>query len=564
MRLRLLLLRAMVPLLAFAVSAGSCGVCLQKRGAVSGTSDALQRRNAVLFAAEDSLKTFLRPGDSTVVSYSGFFSPYYICGSRGKYLRLYSYSQDNLSKRQMKDKKQIRGWIKKSDMIDIESASLIKKRYVLAVNDYSLLDDPDRFFVNEDSVWLYSSGSLKRRNGKIPLYKPVFLIKHSEADSSSLVAESPFVPFPYSDLSCSGRWLSRVKIGWVSDKLLSPEVTDSTKLVELRDSSNIKIPWNSNSFLTLKGADSVICRELNIIIVFPPDKCRYDNRAQMTKLFNESRSAICNGVRGNFGNYKVCYMAALSDGGNGMLSVIAKSKDSTSFFDSVAASLSKNVVTENNATYKKAGRGRGSSVYKILSGVKVGFLDTARANSLNFVIIIGSSAGSDNGYVLEELIILPGISLLSCQIDENSSPDNKAFVIQSAGFIRRYAAESTRTALENRLFYIVPGGDSLLHRQSRMREFEEDIYLLDFPNNSCAVGGVVYPGLHKTLSGGKLYRGIEIILWQLGRRQRLMERVLERGFKMPELQRGERMRDSTVLPDAARAFFGKSQLYAYF
>lgn len=564
MRLRFLLLRALVPLCAFMASVGSCGVCLQKRVVVSGRSDLSKRRNAVLFAAEDSLKAFTSPGDSTIVSYSGFFSPYYICGSRGKYVRLYRYSQDNLSKRKMKDKRQIEGWIKRSDMIDIESASLIKKRYVLAVNDYSLLDEPERFFVNEDSVWLYSSGNLKRINGKIPLYKPVFLIKHSETDSSSLVAESPSVPFPYSDLSCSGRWLSRVKIGWVSDKLLSPEMTDSTKMVELRDSSSIRIPWSSNSFLTLKEVDSAVCRELNIIIVFPSDECRYANRAQMTKLFNESKSAICSGVRGNFDNYKVTYMAALSDDGNGDLSVIAKSNDSTLFFDSVAATLSNNVVADKGTTYKKARYGKGSSVYKILGSIKSLFSEAAEAGSLNFVIIIGSSAGKGGDYAINELSKWPGISLLSCQIDENSGPDNKAFVIQSADFIRRYAAEYTRTALENRLFYIVPGGDSLLHKQSWMREFEDDMYLLDFPSNSCAVGGVIYPGLHKTLSGSKLYRGIEILLWQLGRRQRLIEGVLERGFKMPELQSGERMRDSTILPDAARVFFGKSQLYSYF
>ncbi len=539
----------------------SCGVCLQKREMVLNSETALQRRNTVLFAVEDSLKTFKTPGGGDIVSYTGFFSPYFVCGSRGKYVRLYNYSQENLLKRHAKDKKQVKGWIKRGNMVDIESASLIKKRYLLAVNDYSLLRNPQRYFVNKDSVWLYKSSGLNVINGRIPLYKPVFLIKHSEKDSASLVAESPYVPFPYSDLNISGRWLSCVKIGWISNKLLSPPVNDSIKRIALRDSANIKIPWTASSFLTLKGADSVVCKRLNIVIVLPALEHRYDNRAQMTKLFGESKMAVCSGVKGLFGNYIVNYMAVeVDDNGAGLLK-ICESKDSTAFFDAVAVHLSKNGLNTDAVKLKQRSD---ISVCGIFNMLQSGLLGSVSAPGLNLVIVLGSSAKSFNDTIPDKLFGRDNIVLLSCQIAENNSRGNRNFVIQSSDVIRKYAAQSTAAALDNRLFYMVPGGDSLLHVQSRMREFEDDLYLLDFPYNSFAIGGVIYPGMHKTLSGGKLYRGIEIVLKQISRRQRMIEGAIEKGFKMYELGNSERLRDSTLLPDAARAFFGKSQLYAYF
>ena len=546
-----------------AVSAYSCGVCLHKKEVALSIEGADKRRNAVLFAVEDSLKAFSSLDGGEVASYTGFFSPYFVCGSRGKYVRLYGYSQENLLKKFVKDKKQIKGWIKRSDMVDIESASLMKKRYLLAVNDYSLLLEPHRYFVNEDSVWLYNSSRLKVTNGKIPLYRPVFLIKHSDKDSSSLVAESPAVPFPYSDLNGSGRWLSRVKIGWVSDKLLSPPVCDSVKKIALRDSANIKIPWGVNSFLTLKESDSVFAKRLNIVIVLPPEKCRQDNRAQMLKLFGESKHAICRGVKDYFGSYSISYVAVEANNKDGNLLKLCKSNDSTAFFDAVAVYLSKNGT---NATSIQDDRMQadGISICMILNMLRREHIVNVSNGGNNLVIIIGSSARDDKGCMVEDILNGCNINLLSCQIAENSSRGNRSFVIQSSNVIRKYAALSTCSAVENRLFYIVPGGDSLLHKQSIMREFEADLYLLDFPKNSFAVGGVVYPGLHKSLSGGKLYKGIEIILEQMSMRHRMIERVVERGFKMPELCKGERMKDSTLFPDVARAFFGKSQLYAYF
>lgn len=542
----------------------SCGVCLQKREMVLHGENALQRRNTVLFAVEDSLKTFKAPGGGDIVSYTGFFSPYFVCGSRGKYVRLYNYSQENLLKRYARDKKQVKGWIKRGNMVDIESASLIKKRYLLAVNDYSLLHNPQKYFVNEDSVWLYSSSGLKVINGKIPLYKPVFLIKHSEKDSVSLVAESPNVPFPYSDLNRSGRWLSCVKIGWVSNKLLSPPVNDSIKRIALRDSANMKVPWTAGSFLTLKEADSVVCKSLNIVIVLPSLEHRYDNRAQMTKLFGESKMAICSGVNGLFGNYRVNYTAVEIDSNGSGLLKICESRDSTEFFDFVAVHLSKNGIGADSS-YARLKPNKGNiNVYRILSMLQGNLFGSFSAFGLNLVIIIGSSAEPCNDYIPNEPLGVDNIVLLSCQIAENKSRDNRNFVIQSSDVIRKYAVQSTAAALDNRLFYIVPGGDSLLHRQSMMREFEDDLYLLDFPYNSFAIGGVIYPGLNKTLSGGKLYRGIEIVLKQISRRHRMIEGVIKKGFKIPGSNNSERLKDSTLLPNAARSFFGKSQLYAYF
>lgn len=557
-RIGLLLLSALLVLVY------SCGVCLQKRDVVLNNETALQRRNAVLFAIEDSLKTFKTPGGGDIVTYTGFFSPYFVCGSRGKYVRLYNYSQENLLKRHAKDKNQVKGWIKRGNMVDIESASLIKTRYLLAVNDYSLLRNPQRYFVNEDSVWLYNSSSLKEINGKMPLYKPVFLIKYSEKDSSSLVAESPYVPFPYSDLSSSGRWLSRVKIGWVSNKLLSPPVNDSIKRISLRDSANIKVQWTAGSFLTLKDADSVVCKRLNIVIVLPSLEQRYDNRVQMTKFFGESKKAICSGVRGVFGNYRVNYMA-VEAGSNGVgLLKICESKDSTEFFDALAMHLSKNGLNADSFYNRLKQSKNDISVYELFNMLQGGLWDSLSAPGYNLVIILGGSAKSFNDTIPNKLLGSDNIVLLSCQIAENSSPGNRNFVIQSSDIIRKYAAQSTAAALDNRLFYMVPGGDSLLHVQSRMREYEDDMYLLDFPYNSFAIGGVIYPGLHKTLSGGKLCRGIGIILKQMSRRHRMIEGVIDKGFKMDKSNNSEMLRDSTLLPNAARFFFGKSQLYAYF
>jgi len=550
-------------LLALAISAESCGVYLQKRESFTNGNEAVNRRNAVLFAVEDSLQTFSSPNDRAPLSYVGFFSPYYVCGSRGKYVRLYSYSQDNLLKRYVKEKKQIIGWIRRSNMIDIESASLIKRRYLLAVNDYSLLLNPQRYFVNEDSVWLYNSGSLKVVNGKIPLYKPVFLIKHSEKDSSSLVAESPDVPFPYSDLNCAGKWLSRVKIGWVSDKLLSPPVSDSIRKIAIRDSSNIKIPWRGESYLSIKEADSVLCRRMNIVFVLPSDRCIYENRALVTKLLGESKSAISRSIKEFFSDYTISYTAKKRDDAEGKLSTVCNLNDSTAFFDALAVYLSESGTNADGLQERMTHR-NGISVYRILTLLESELGESVSGGGLVLVILTGTSAETEKGYVSNSLFSKANFNMLSCQLAGGSNSGSRNFVIQSSNIIRGYAAKSTESALENRLLYLVPGGDSLLHKQSRMREFEDDLYLLDFPNNSCAAGGLIYPGLHKTLSGGKLYRGIEILLEQIGRRQRMMERVIEKGFKIPELQRGERLRDSTLFPDAARAFFGKSQLYAYF
>lgn len=478
-------------------------------------------------------------------------------------MKLYGYSQENLLKKYARDKRQIKGWIRRSDMVDIESASLIKKRYLLAVNDYSLLYNPKRYFANEDSVWLYNSSDLKEVNGKMPLYKPVFLIKHSEKDSTSLVAESPAVPFPYSDLNSSGKWLNRVKIGWVSNKLLSPPVSDSIKRIALRDSANIKIPWTSGSFLTLKGADSVLCKRMNIVIVLPPLEHRYDNRARMTKFFNESKMALCSGIKRLFPNYTVTYTAVEVAGKDTGLLKICRSDDSTAFFDAVAIYLSKNGLNADSSCVKLKQSRDDISVWGILNMLQGRLLGSAPG--LNLVIVLGGSAKPFNDdSVPDKFFSLDNIVLLSCQIAENSGAGNRNFVIQSSDIVRKYAARSTAAALDNRLFYIVPGGDSLLQKQYKMREFEEDLYLLDFPYNSFAIGGVIYPGLYKTLSGGKLYRGTEIILGQISRRQRMIEGVIEKGFKMYGLCGSERMRDSTLLPNAARAFFGKSQLYAYF
>ncbi len=391
----------------------------------------------------------------------------------------------------------------------------------------------------------------------------MYLIKHSEKYSSSLVAESPDVPFPYSDLNCGDKWLSRVKIGWVSDKLLSPPVSDSIRRIAIRDSSNIRIPWRGEGYLSIKGADSVLCRRMNIVFILPSDRCLYENRALVTKLLGESKSAISRGVKDFFRDYTLSYTAKKIDDAEGKLSAVCHLNDSTAFFEALAVHLSERGANADSLQ-NRSSRRNGISVYRILSLLEMELAESASGGGLVLVILMGTSAETEKGYVSNSLLSKANFNMLSCQLAGGSNLGSRNFVIQSSNLIREYAAKYTESALENRLLYLVPGGDSLLHKQSRMREFEDDLYLLDFPNNSCAAGGLIYPGLHKRVSGGKLYRGIEILLGQIGRRQRMMERVIEKGFRIPELHGGERLKDSTLFPDTARAFFGKSQLYAYF
>lgn len=497
----------------------------------------------IVYSDRDQNPTFFIPGGKVKQKEVSYFDALAVIGENGDYVEVVKYEKGVFEGRRVKDpaKAEYLGWMPKSNLILSSKAMTnvatgLVMKMITTINDTLPLSHTDKFFTDGE-VTLYGEPELLNPIGKIPFQKPVFLSKRSQdKDKCLVIGVEDFTPEKASSL----------KSGWISSSMLRPLgemlYCDFSEMPIKRFTlSNPKsgvsysVPTSSarrylypyklpdfvginpiyrieefddNSAIIRSGAPvSIINDEKNLVYSLagtPISKSMYDSLNVNLKSINIVVAfSGQKEVDAKLSQY-VCYLQQLE-------CMIKRHRQDFRFRLGycVGFDANKNELSECRPN---------DNISKVLSDLRKYADDTTRrvrytndawfalreAISLlsqhkdeqNVVIVIGEN-GSHKEMVDDALLnslVNANCRIIGCQLFSNNGNSFNNFVLQVEDMITRSADKLAKMKKK------VLVHSEQLCSNNHYKEFSENVYGLDYPNNSMQQGWVIFPRMKESIS----------------------------------------------------------------
>lgn len=497
----------------------------------------------IVYSDRDLNHTYYNPGGKVILKEVAFMDPMAVIKEKGDYVEVVRYEEGVFEGRKVKapQKAEYLGWMPKSNLVlsskamtDVATGHVMKM--ITMFNDTFPLTHTERFFT-DGAVTLYSEPELLNPIGSIPFQKPVFLAKRSaDKDKCLVIGREDITPATAPNITS----------GWISSSMLLPlgemlyadfsempinsftflnphtgttssvakslmprylapyklpdfvgvnpiyrmeEFSDNT--ISIKTTSPVAIVNDENNMVySLAGSpiskrfyDSLLdnLKNINIMVVFSGQK-EVDVKFNQYVNYLQQLDGIVKRYSGDF-HFRLGYFVGF-DAENSKLSR-SKPKESIS---QVLSNLEK--YADNRNRKVKYSYDAWSALRNAVSML------SAHSDEQNIVIVIGEN-GNQKEQVDDALInslVKTNSRIIGCQLFSNSGNSFNNFVLQVEDMITRSAEKLSKEKKK----YLVHSEQ--LCPSNKYREFSDNVYGLDYPQNSMQQGWMIFPKKKENLS----------------------------------------------------------------
>lgn len=502
----------------------------------------------IVFSDRDNNDTYHNPGGKVKLKKMEFMEPFFVIKEKGEYLCLVKYDpeivKDDIFSRRFKDreKAQYYGWVHSSRLLltrqsGTDVSSGMKSKSISIVSDTTAILEPNVFF-ESDSILTYKDDMLTVKNGKIPFYEILYILKKSVDNEKMLVSRKTIVSPGESSTDVLG-WVPNSLVKEVGERLfvdIEPIVESSPYLLNFQnryrnDTLNISASTYNlmkdysyrNPALRFNPIQSykegnhgeihfstavslpVVDREKNYVLNVNGNKIMYgdfmklerelknlnimfvfEGKERVLYSFPEIMNVIQN-LQPMFGqedddfNYRFGAVVSYNGDLNSQDRTMTKSKDLTdSYGDVLDFLMSEKENVSNYRPLSAADSWRGVS--KAVEMVEPHNKET------NLLIIIGEEGYSELAdSSLVRRMADANCRILGYQVHSTISNTGNNFVLQIENMIEHCGRQE---AISKRERIVYP---DQVKSQNRFRESSRNVYALDYPENSMTQGWLLFP-----------------------------------------------------------------------
>lgn len=532
----------------------------------------------IVFSDRFENTTTTTPGGSLAMHKLVYMEPFYVSKEKRGYVKLLKFNEGMVRGMKLKDRNQTEsyGWIAKDKLLLWQRAYMnpgnnFAIKYLSIINTADPMINPQYFFDDVDSVYVFDGPDLKNKRSKIALGSYVYVYKRSEDGRNFLIGNTDQLLVKNAQKNGLGWVSSEVIQNWGSRLYLAPSnfsEPEIDRIVEKVNKSATDLPTGytidplldttnitllglpileskskqhtvafaqdmyhkmENSLVTISGQEikfsdfvTIIKNRQKINIVYV-----VDGSAMMKEHFSSLTNTIqtYENMIGNYFNPKnvkygcVVYRNVANCGtGNRNLPLTKDYRSLLSFL--------KNQV---KAT-QECNLGVSEQPYFLGLGDAVDLVSNVPDQTNLFVVLgstgnIGGASNAQINNLSKRIAEVDGRLLIMQSFNDNSTAFNN-FIIQSRALILSAAHFSS----EKRKGQLVEG--NVFKDQTFDFNLSDSIsYYLDFPNNSLIQGGVVFPNKNQALTNKHYNDALSRYLRESNLEIREHIKSLDRGFR---------------------------------
>ncbi|MFK8266998.1 type VI secretion system protein TssR domain-containing protein [Capnocytophaga cynodegmi] len=503
----------------------------------------------IVYSQSDNNPTYYNPGGKIVLKKTSYMEAFLVIGKKGEYLRLIKHKPEIIENSTLKNRKQIEyyGWIHQDNLLlsskaltDIESGRTHKM--ITMMKSEKPLSKTENF-LSKDSLVLYKEPELLNPIKKIALHSLVYLYKKNDDRSKSLIFVKPQI---------NPENAQQVISGWVSSSFITPYGTSFySKISEMplekitlidklkKEISQDTIVFDANgSFLELNpisslkqeqkfinidtyvpipvvdnGANYVYglsgnvinyedfkkvkkdLKHINIVFAFESQQSVISNFEQLVVSINQLKNQLPS--KDNF-VYRIGAVIGFGRRYNTLLQV-PLSKN----IDVAVKELEKLADSKKEMDFfKTESWGATLQASQILSEYK---------NENNIIVVIGES-GNDKEQIdnhLVQRIVSSNARILGYQLYSDTGNLYNNFILQIQDIISR----SSQEIIKKKKNFLV--NSTQLCTENLFVEHSENIYRLDFSEQSMWQGWIVFPKKKEQMSQDLLVSSISSFIEEI-------------------------------------------------